>query len=86
MRLSCLAIALACIGFTAGCKPVFAALPDSDCPKIVKHSKVLLGAGVRDKTDEELLEVCKASSPKQRGCAMAATKGADIMKCSLVKD
>ena len=41
---------------------------------------------IRDKTDEELLEVCKASSPKQRGCAMAATKGADIMKCSLVKD
>ncbi len=82
----CLAIVLACVGFVGGCRKAYEALPETICPKLVAHSRVLLGAGVRNKTDEEMLALCKASSPKQRGCAMVATKGADIMKCSLVTD
>lgn len=69
-----------------GCKKDYEALPDSACPKIVAHSRALLGEGAKDKTDEELMGVCEASSPKQRGCVMAATEGSDIMKCTLVRD
>ena len=81
-----LAAAILSIAFVAGCKREFEALPDTACPKIVSHSKALLGEGVKDKSDDELLGVCMASTPKQRGCVMAATRGADIMKCSLVKE
>lgn len=79
-------MALVGVGFIGGCKKEYEALPDTACPKVVAHSRALLGAGAQDKSDDEMLAVCKASSPKQRGCAMVATVGADIMKCSLVTD
>ena len=81
-----LVIVLACSGLVSGCTKKFEALPATDCPKVVAHSKALLGAGAKGKSDADMLAVCKASTPKQRGCAMAATEGADIMKCSLVRD
>lgn len=83
MRRLSFAIVL-CTGLVGGCIE-YEALPDTICPKLVVHSRALLGAGVKDKSDAEMLAVCKASTPKQRGCAMVATKGSDIMKCSLVK-
>ncbi len=72
--------------FILGCQKDFAAVPESDCPKVIEHSKALLGEGAKGKSQEEMMAVCKASSPKQRGCALAATEAADIMKCSLVKE
>ena len=86
MHRMCLVVVLACTGLVVGCKKEYEALPDTVCPRLVAHSRALLGAGVRDKTNEEMLAVCKASTPKQRGCAMVATRGSDIMKCSLVTD
>lgn len=85
-RLSCFAIVLACTGFLGGCQKKYEALPDTVCPRLVTQSRALLGAGVSDKSDAQLLKVCKSSSPKQRGCVMVATEAADIMKCSLVTD
>jgi len=86
MRKICLVIVLTCTGLAVGCKPEYEALPDTVCPKLVVHTRALFGAGVEDKTDLEMLAVCKASKPKQRGCAMASTKASDMMKCSLVTD
>ena len=83
-RLCVLTVLAGTIALTA-CAKKYEALPETACPEVVARSKSLLGEGVKDKTDEEMLAVCKASSPKQRGCAMAATVAADIMKCPLVK-
>ncbi len=70
----------------AGCKTEYPLLKADECPNLIKHSKALLGEGVKDKTDEELLAVCKRSTARQRGCVKMATVAADIMKCSLVQD
>lgn len=78
-------VALGAIVFIASaCKPTYEELPASDCPKVVEHSRRLLGPGAKGKTTKEMLAICEASTPKQRGCAMQATVGADIMKCSLL--
>ena len=69
-----------------GCKKEFPLISPDECPKLVEHSKALLGEGVKDKTDDEMLAVCLASTARQRGCVKMATKGSDIMKCSLVLD
>jgi len=74
-----------CFGATA-CTEEFPLLEASECPQIVAHSKKLLGDGVKGKSDEEMLGVCRASTPRQRGCVKMATEGADVMKCSLVRD
>ena len=81
-----IALTLPAALLTFGCQKEFAAIPETECPKVIAHSKALLGDGAKGKTEEEMMSVCKASSAKQRGCAMAATVAADIMKCSLVKD
>jgi len=86
MRPLCLVTLLVSIGFVGGCKKEYEALPESACPELVAHTKKLLGEGIKDKTTKELLAMCRSSSPKQRGCAKVATVGADIMKCSLVRD
>ena len=85
MRNIVCAAMLASILGLIGCQKEFGALPDTSCPELLTHTRALMGEGVRDKTDEELLGVCKSSSPKQRGCIKAATVASDIMKCSLVR-
>jgi hypothetical protein len=81
-----IAFAVISMCLMGACQPVYEELPPSTCPKLLAHSRALLGEGIKDKSDAELLSACKKSSPKQRGCAMIATNGADIAKCILVRD
>ena len=71
---------------TAACAREYPLIAAQECSEIVAHSKKLLGAGVKDKSDDELLGICRASTARQRGCVKLATVAADVMKCSLVRD
>ncbi len=84
MRRLSVAFVLACTCLVGGCIE-YEELPDSVCPRLVTHARALLGPGAKDKTNDEMMAACKASTPKQRGCAMVARVGSDIMKCSLVR-
>ena len=59
----------------------FDPIPASKCGKIVSRSKKLLGkqAEARNKA----MTTCKEASDEQRGCAMAASSAADLLRCSI---
>ena len=50
-----------------------------DCGKVVTHTKKLLKDHAPPRA--EMMKSCKASTDEERGCAMAATKAAQLMQC-----
>jgi hypothetical protein len=56
-------------------------VPVSDCSKVVRHVKKVIGKSAPKSS--ELKAQCKAGSDQDRGCVMAATSPADLMRCSM---
>ncbi len=54
-------------------------VPASECGKVVAHSKKILGDMAPSYQD--MMKECKAASDNERGCAMAAEKPGQLMKC-----
>ncbi len=75
-------IAMACfisiVGFSSGCSN-YDPVAVNECPKVVSHSAALLGKLAPSQT--QMMEECKAADDKERGCAMAATKSSELIKC-----
>lgn len=54
-------------------------VPASQCDKVVAHSKKILGDMAPSYKD--MMKECKAASDSDRGCAMAAEKPGQLVKC-----
>jgi hypothetical protein len=54
-------------------------VPASECKKVVSHSKKILGSMAP--SYKEMMKECEAASDTDRGCAMAAEKPGQLMKC-----
>ena len=68
----CLALSL------AGCSS-YDPISVKECNKVVSHTKKLLKSHAPPKA--EMMKSCKEATDQERGCAMAATKAAQLMQC-----
>jgi hypothetical protein len=56
-------------------------VPVTECKKVVKHARKVLGKLAPKKS--EMMEQCEAADDQARGCVMAAKKTGDLMQCSM---
>ncbi len=75
------AIVLTAFLFVTGCGPSYEPVAASQCGKLVKHARGLLGK--RADSYSETMATCKAATDQERGCAMVADSAADLMRCSM---
>ncbi|MCH7868844.1 MAG: hypothetical protein IH881_14200 [Myxococcales bacterium] len=75
------AIAAIAFLFATGCGDSYEPVAASECSKLVRHARKLLGN--RADSHSETLTKCKAATDQERGCAMVADSAADLMRCSM---
>lgn len=54
-------------------------VPESDCDKVIKHAKKVLGKNAP--SSSKMQKQCKAATDEARGCVMAADKPMKILQC-----
>lgn len=54
-------------------------VPKSQCTKVVKHAKKILGSFAPKHS--QMVKDCKSATDSERGCIMAATKKGQVAQC-----